>query len=283
MNDLALPSTITASRRAQGRSLGDFRIDGATTPNGLWPGEENLLSFVRRGETCPVSELDWKKPEELEKLKSDEQFRIRAGFVRFLALGGDDSAPVHERGLWISQAYIDGGLDLEGCRPVQQLVIVDSYFAGSLNLRDAHLKGLCLNGSRVGEIEGDRARIDGSVLLRSGFLAEGAVRLLGADLGGSLECDGSSIKNAGATALLCDGTKISGSVFLRNEFLAEGEVRFVGADVRGTLECDASTFKNPGGTALECAGVRVTGHVYMRNGFSAEVSVARELSPVCSS
>jgi hypothetical protein len=173
MNDMTGPSAAVAPKRAFGRSLGDFRIDGATTPNELLPAEDKLLMAVARGEICSVADLDWKKSEDLEKLKSDERWRIRADFLRFLALGGDESAPVHEKGVQLVRAYIDGALDIEGCGPVVSIYIGRSYFAGSLRLVDAHLRGLLLDGCRTAHIWGDRSRVDGPVHLVGGFVAEG--------------------------------------------------------------------------------------------------------------
>ena len=121
MNDVTGPPAGAARKRAFGRSLSDFRIEGATTANGLLPAEEKLLVAVARGEICSVSSLDWKKPEDLEKLKSDEQWRIRADFLRFLALGGDNAAPVHEKGVQLARAHIVGDLDLEVLRSVSPL------------------------------------------------------------------------------------------------------------------------------------------------------------------
>jgi hypothetical protein len=260
-------------RRAFGRSLGDFRLEGATTPNGLLPAEEKLLVDVARGKICSVSDLDWKKPEDLEKLKSDTEFRIRAECLRFLVLGGDDAGPVHEKGVWITRAYIEGDLDLEGCQPVAYLLIMDSYFAGALTLRDAHLRGVNLAGSRVGGIQADRARIGGSVLLRNGFVAEGEVRFGSAEIGGDFECDGSTFKNAEGSALSCDGVRLKGDMFLRNGFAAEGSVRLLGVEIGGDLSCVQGRFKNPGGDALNCSGAKIARYVYLRNGFTAEGTV----------
>src|SRR3546814_2225401 len=38
--------------------------------------------------------------------------RVRAAFVRFLALGGDEQAPVHENGVELQGAWLVGSLNL---------------------------------------------------------------------------------------------------------------------------------------------------------------------------
>jgi hypothetical protein len=39
---------------------------------------------------------------------------IRGAFIRFLLLGGEQLAPIHEKGLMLRGARIDGDIDLEG-------------------------------------------------------------------------------------------------------------------------------------------------------------------------
>jgi hypothetical protein len=173
----------------------------------------------------------------------------------------------------LRQAFIEGDFDLEGCQRVENLYIFDSYFTGSLNCIGAHLQGLIMRGSRVEGIDGDRARIDGSVHLNDGFLAEGEVRLLGAQIGGSLDCKGGNFENAGEDALSCDGAKVGGDIFLRGGFAAEGGVRLLGVEIDGDLSCIGGRFKNADGVALACDRLRVTGNVFLSDDFSVQGEV----------
>jgi hypothetical protein len=81
---------------AHGRSLGDFEP--------LLPGEQCLLLICRQGvghsfgTGCPRCVATWP--------------RVRVTFMRFLLLGGDEQAPVHERGVCLWGALVDGALDL---------------------------------------------------------------------------------------------------------------------------------------------------------------------------
>jgi hypothetical protein len=77
----------------------------------------------------------------------------------------------------------------------------------------------------------DGAKIDGSVFLRNHFKAEGEVRLIGATIGGNLECDGAQLSNSNGKALNIERAKIGGCVFLRNGCKAEGEVRLLSATI----------------------------------------------------
>lgn len=258
------------NKRAHGRSLADFRIETATTPHGLLPAEERLLVAAARGEGCRVSNLDWKIPEDLVMLASGHDWRLRARFLRFLALGGDCTTPVHEKGLEIEQAYIEGDLDLDCCECVSQLNVIDSYFADSVVLLDAHLKGLNLTGSRVVAIAGDRTTIDGSVLLRHGFKAEGSVRFISATIGANLDCGDGRLCRAGHPALMLDNAKVMGSVLLNRGLVVEGTVRLLGAEIGSTLECDGGTFVNPSGDALHFDRLTLKGGLFLRRDFTAK-------------
>ncbi|MEZ5773714.1 MAG: hypothetical protein R3D33_03085 [Hyphomicrobiaceae bacterium] len=74
------------------------------------------------------------------------------------------------------------------------------------------------------------------------------MRLLGADIGGNLECSSGTFRNrtpsGGGVALGADGLKTGGTVFLDDSFSAEGEVRLLGADIGVDLACMGGTFDN---------------------------------------
>lgn len=142
---------------------------------------------------------------------------------------------------------------------------------------DAFGKALNLDGTHV----------KGDIFLCDGFRAEGQVRLLGAQIGGSLYCTAATFTNpsqqrndASGYALSADGAVVKGDVFLRNGFRAEGEVRLLGVEIAGDLDCSGGTFIHPpqeetnrGGKAISADGIGVKGHVFMGKGFHAEGDV----------
>jgi hypothetical protein len=133
----------------------------------------------------------------------------------------------------------------------------------------------------------DGAVIKGSVLLKSGFTAIGAVRLLEAQIGGSLQCSNAkfqkvrSVDNSQNTdvvvnderqgeqhdgALACDRAVIQGSVFLVGGFVATGTVRLLGAQIGGDMECSTgATLIGANGIALYADGMVVAGSFIFRN------------------
>ena len=65
------------------------------------------------------------------------------------------------------------------------------------------------------------------MFLRGGFTATGAgeygaVRLTGAHIGGSSECDGASLRNDSGPALNADSLQVDQAMFLRGGFTATG-------------------------------------------------------------
>ena len=195
---------------------------------------------------------------------ADVGVRVRASFLRFLALGGDESAPVHEKGVSIVGAYIEGDLDLAGCETIWPLLLNNCWLNGKVILRHARIQTMNLDGSRVDGIDAVRARIGSSVYLQYGFLAEREVTFLGSDIGGNLECTKGTFAK-----LNCTNARIAGDLFLTRGFKAEGEVSFAGSDIGGDLICTKGTF-----TKLNCSNARIVGDVGLTGGFKAEGKVS---------
>ena len=86
-------------KKAFGRSLDDFLP--------LRDAENKLLHACASGTDLALSHG---RPEQ----KTPEN-ALRAEFVRFLALGGDESAAIHEMGVQVEGAWIEGSLNLDHC------------------------------------------------------------------------------------------------------------------------------------------------------------------------
>jgi len=240
-----------AEKRAFGRNLADF-LD-------LNEAEQKLLDSCFRGEVCSLGK---ERPE-----TPTPQNTIRAGFLRFLVLGGDAANPVHEHGVLLQGAWIKAPLDLRGATSAGDVYLTRCWFDEPPTLYDACIKGtLSLEGSRVKELAADRLSSEGDVFLRNGFKAEGNVRLLGAKIGGSLECDNASFttgKGDSGDALNADRIEVNGGVFLRNGFKAEGDVSLLGAKIGGNLSCIKATICGSG-AGLSLEGMAVAGKFFFR-------------------
>jgi len=271
--------------KAFGRWLGDF-LD-QDTPSGLLAAEQQLLAACAHGWRCVAVADSVKQTRTGERISIESPSRstmhgrmrslpipsaarVRARFLRFLALGGDESAPVHEAGVELFNAFVDGDLDLRGAKCVGRLVLVCCCIYGKLKIEDASLGILYLEGSRVYGISANRAKIAGSVFLNKGFVSQGTVDFFGATIGGSLQCAGARIRRMKApNALIFSAATIGGDVSLDVDFRAHGCIWFNGAKIRGKLICSGANIAAPKDTALNCKSATIGGDVLVSGSFAA--------------
>ncbi len=241
-----------------GRSLSDFKE--------LLPAEKLLRDAVRLGEPAVIGT---ERPSECTP-----ENEIRAGFLRFLALGGDEYAPVHEQGVCVVGAWISGNLDLTACTIQGYLIVGKSCFNKRPTLIDTHFHGsLSLNGSQLPGLIADRLITEGGVFLRDNFSSIGEVRLIGAQIGGGLECCQGNFNNPSGYALSAEEANIKGGVTLSNGFQAKGEVRLLAAHITSNLNCEGGSFNNPNGDALSADGCNIQGDVSLSSDFQAQGEV----------
>ncbi|WP_211299122.1 hypothetical protein, partial [Methylovulum psychrotolerans] len=197
-----------------------------------------------------------------------EENTVRADFLRFLALGGDENAPVHERGVLLTNAWIEDELNLEGMTVPQSLSFTHCYFEKMPILKDVHIRGfLSFIGSWINGLKADRMRCSSSVFLEN-VLSKNSVRFPGAHIDGDLDCkNGVFQSEVDKYALECDNAIIKGSVFL-NMFNATGGVCFTRAEIGSSFECDHGIFLcNNNGHALLCDNAIIKGSVFLRDNF----------------
>jgi len=244
----------------------------------LTDGEVRMLRAAALGKGADLrsgnTEAD--KPENAAKWVAGRA--IRSGLIRWLCSDAQAARLVAPVGIQVRGARVEGLLDLSCVRVPFRLGLFGCAIPAGLDLLDAALPGLSLDGSHTGAIGADRLHVAGSLFLRAGFHASGEVRLLGARVGGNLDCYGGVFEGAQSqlpdgtktrVALRADGIQVGGYAFLREHFHACGEVRLLGARVGGDLSCSGGAFENPGGDALIADGVEVRGAVFLRKGFSA--------------
>jgi hypothetical protein len=99
-------------------------------------------------------------------------------------------------------------------------------------------------------LDAEIAKVGRHVFLRSGFLAEGMVRLMNAKIGGDLDCSGGKFQNpkqakipGAGLALDARGIEIDGSMFMQDEFNAAGTVTLVNARITSSLRYSKATFE----------------------------------------
>lgn len=240
-----------------GRWLGDFEP--------LSDAEKDLVAQCAKGDICSLGS---ERPEE-----GTDANTVRAGLIRFLALGGDAEHPVHERGVQLEGAWVTERLDLSNCEVKIRLALWRCHFAEEINVRNANLNSLYLNGSAIQKFIADGVKVAGDVFLRNNFSAKGEVRLHSASIGGDLDCSDGSFENANSIALQADGIKVIGDVNLKHNFSTKGEVRLLGASIGGDLTCSGGTFDNAAGNSLSADRIIVAGGVFLNAGFSSNGEV----------
>jgi len=186
---------------------------------------------------------------------------IRAEVLRFILLGGDEDNRPHEKGIRVSGGWIEGALDLEGCRIPRDIRLKDCVLEGVPNLRSAIIDNLFLDGSIVPGLQADRIEARGGIHLRSAVI-NGEISLSSARLSGSLECDGAQIANPEHWAIVADGLSAR-SVLLRGSTL-RGGINLTGARLGADLDVTGATIDRAGGIAISADGLDAGGGVILR-------------------
>lgn len=245
--------------KPKGRTLDEFKP--------LGQGEQQLLDACRNGEAAFLGAAT---PESATEAK-----RIRAAFLRFLLLGGDEWSPIHERGVRLRGAFVEGPLDLTDCRIPATVDLADCHFDSVVSAMDAHVAGvLSLRGCKLAEsLVADRLHCLATVFLSDGFKAADGVSIGGAAIGGDLDCSGGQFAAKEGDALSADGADVKGDVFLDDGFRATSEVRLLGARIGGVLSCVGGAFEAKEGHALSADGVDIKGSANLRDGFKAKGQV----------
>jgi len=166
-------------------------------------------------------------------------------------------------------------------------------FANSTIIAVAAPATLRLAAARVGTVDGRGARLentigpaldadglqaDHSVFLNDGFTAtsasaQGTIRLIGAHIGGQLNCGGASLRNTTGPSLNADDLSVGQGVLLHRGFTAasaseQGTIRLVGAHV-GTLSGAGARLENTAGPALDADNLKVDRDMGLDGGFTA--------------
>ena len=198
---------------------------------------------------------------------SDTRNTVRSEVIRFFAFGGDEAHPIRGAHITLRGARIppQSSLDLIHVRIPYLLGFFDCLLETNIFMVGAQCAGLSLAGSHLrGDFKGDGATIDGNLLFRGGFIAEGEMRLIGAHIGGFWDCDGGKFINPGKAAIVADGITVNGNVWFRDGFSAKGEVRIPTAHIGGEMDCGKGVFNNPQKCALCADGATVRSRIAMR-------------------
>jgi hypothetical protein len=168
-------------------------------------------------------------------------------------------------------------LDLHRSTLAGPLHLAYANITGQLMCQDTQLAGRDQEGNAM---VGDGMKVGAGVYLDKGFTAAGAVRLLGADIAGELNCRDAQLtgRDQYGNAMGCDGIKVSDDVVLDGKFTAAGAVRLLGADIAGQLSCRGAKLTGhdqdgDAGDAMVGDAMKVGAGVFLNEGFTAAGAV----------
>jgi len=109
------------------------------------------------------------------------------------------------------------------------------------------------------------------------FVVEGAVILVGAHIGGHLDCAGAQLRNDSGPTLHADSLQVDQDMLLTGGFTAVGSggygaVNLVGAHIGGHLDCAGADLRNDCGPALDAYSLQVGQGMHLFGGFTASGS-----------
>src|SRR6266567_7926377 len=158
-----------------------------------------------------------------------EDREIAADLIRWLCVEPRAKEHVDPNGIMIHAAEITGELNLDFVSVPFPLRLWNCALTQDVMLNQVDIARLDLQGSWTKSLVADGASVKGGAFLREGFRADGEVRLLGARIGGNLDCAGGAFMNHGGDALSADRVNVNGNVFLNKRgdrrFQADGAVR----------------------------------------------------------
>ena len=170
------------------------------------------------------------------------------------------------RGMYLRREFTATGTGRLGTVRLTGARVGGSLESDGASLRNDSGPALLADGLQVGQ----------DMFLREGFTAtgageDGAVCLTGAHVGGSLACDGASLRNDSGPALLADGLQVDLDMQC-DRLTADGGV-VLGGHIGRLLSFEGAALNNRGGFALLSDGLRVDGTMFCRDGFTAQGEV----------
>jgi hypothetical protein len=176
--------------------------------------------------------------------------------------------------LRLSNCYLPGGIDLteatvrtlslDGCH-VAAINLLGATIEGSLSLGGAYVEG-----ERRKALAADRLAVTGNIFCDNGFQSYGEVSLSGASVGGQLIFRSAHLNGNGAPALSADGLRVADAMFCDRGFQTCGELRLVGARIGGQLHFKGARLDGNGERALTADSLTIADSLFCQDGFQAD-------------
>ncbi len=160
-------------------------------------------------------------------------------------------------GLYADQIDLRWNFTLRGSK-VNQVSLRSALIGGRLSLMDSQI-GSDSDGSEA--LGADDLKVGAGMFCTGKFVANGEVRVTGAEIGGQLVMNGASLIGARGSdgntcALNADGLEVKGDMVCEEGFRSIGEVRLLGATIHRQMAIGGAVFEGP---AEDDAATRVLG------------------------
>jgi hypothetical protein len=235
--------------------------------------EQRLVDAARSGQLLDLASGDSVEVEQAGQWGPERV--IRAGVVRDLLLGRQHD--LDPRGVRLRGARLDHNLDLDDVRTATPLQLIDCHI-DRITARRAHLSHLDLTGAHTSALQADNLHLDHDLNLTrlhaTSTDPDGAIRLRGAHISGTLYCAGARLTSSDGPALDADRLQVDGGVYLNDGFQANGAspkgvVRLLGGHISGQLDFGGARLTSSDGPALHADGIQVDDGMFLSDGFQA--------------
>lgn len=160
--------------------------------------------------------------------------------------GATSEAGSREVALFADRASVEGSAFFDELRAHGEVRFLNAEIDGILSMDGAKLDSDHEDGDGAPRaFSADGMRVGSDVFCRDGFSTKGEMRLLGADIAGSLWMDGAQLEaggGSGTSALSVDRVRIAEGMLCKG-LSAKGEIRLHGANIGGFLAMDGATFE----------------------------------------
>ncbi|MEO0328603.1 MAG: hypothetical protein AAF217_08400 [Pseudomonadota bacterium] len=236
----------------KGRKLEDFLP--------LLPAEEKLRACAALGVICDIDPDSDQRPQEATK-----QNTIRAGFVRYMILGGCAKSPIDTKGIILEKAFIScpdnmPWLDLFGLQTKLVLELYKCKVDGHVGLSKSFINSISLNGSEVNSLSCDDAIVNGSVDLREDFKSLSDVELNNSKITGNVTLSNGHVLGK----LNADNCVVGGNFEITKDFSISDAAYLRAAHVKGNFNCSNGKFPSTDNAILANRAV-IVGDVNLSN------------------
>lgn len=221
----------------------------------LSPSEKTLIENCKLGEPTVLG--DGTRPN-----GPSPQCTIRADLLRYLILGGCEQCRLHEKGVELAGAWLEGQLDMSFASAKGAVHLLQCAFAEPIVAHHASFDRLVLNGSSLPGLKAEGATIKGNVFLRN-LKSNGEVSFADAEIGRQLSCSGAELNGGEGKALNAQGATVRAGVYLKG-LKSLGKISFCDAQIGGQFSCEGAEIRGWEGEALDARGSKIKEDVVLR-------------------